>query len=394
MPPGIAAQLAAEGGRVTFARFMELALTHPTEGYYSRAARLLGPRGDFSTAPRLSQAFNDALGRLLEELIDAVLAPAGVAAPVGAPGADRVTLVELGGGEGDLAKALLARWARTRPDLRERLSYVMVEVGDRLRRRQQALLANFREAGWEVRWAGSPEEALAAAGAAILVGNEFIDALPVHIVYVRGEEPIESWVTPDREVGDRLSREAETELGELFGTTDPVVLRRATRDGTMELRPAAGQLLHNAALRVGPVCLLTVDYGEWFSAPAPAGRGREPQGPVPSPLRRRTVRGYFRHQVVPDPYVRIGRQDLTADVDFQALDHHGRQVGLETVLFSTVAGLLRANGAEQQLERLRAEAASPSPRALSSDRQASVLEQLIDEQGLGGAFKVMLQVKE
>jgi len=372
---------------------MELALTHPAEGYYSRVGRLLGPRGDFTTAPRLSASFNEALGRLLEELIDEAVAPAAAAAR-------GATLVELGGGEADLAKALLAGWGRRRPDLRERLTCVSVEVGEELQRRQQASLAKFREAGWHVRWAGSSEEALAPAGPAVIVGNEFIDALPVHAVDVRGDVPLESWVKLEpgaqaaREEVGRLSADAETELVALFGTTDPGVLRETSEDGTLELRPAVGRLLRGLALHEGPVCLLTVDYGEWFAAPARAGCGCPSPGAAPALPRRRTVRGYFRHQLVSDPFVRVGRQDLTADVDFQALDCHGRQAGFETVLFTTVAGLLRANGAERQLADLRAAAARPSAKALSSDRQASALEMLLDERGVGGSFKVMLQVRE
>ncbi len=388
--------MAAEGGRVTFARFMELALTHPTDGYYSRAERLLGPRGDFTTAPRVSPAFDGAVGRLLQELVDAALASCS------GPEEDRVTLIDLGGGEADLAKALLAQWTGARPDLRERVSYVIVEVGESLRHRQLSRLAKFKDEGWDVRWAGSPEEAMADAGAVILVGNEFIDALPVHLVDVRGPVPAEAWVRLQcaeaeavaREEWDALSSEAESDLGELFGTTDAEVLRQVTRDGMLELRPAAGRLLRQAASRGGSVCVLTVDYGEWFATAAAAVCDCRIPEPASGPLHRRSLRGYFKHQLVTDPYVRVGRQDLTADVDFQALDHHGRRAGFETVLYTMLAGLLRADGADRQLEKLLTAAARPTQRALRSDRQASALEQLLDQQGQGGAFKVMLQVRE
>ena len=388
--------MAAEGGRVTFARFMELALTHPTDGYYSRARRLLGPRGDFTTAPRISPAFNGAVGRLLEELIDGALASSG------GPEGDHATLVELGAGEADLAKALLARWTRGRPDLRGRLGYVIVEVGGALRGRQLRRLAKFRDEGWDVRWARSPEEAMTGTGATIFVGNEFVDALPVHLVDVRGPVPLEAWVRLEgaeagvaaREEWDALSTEAATELEELFGTADAEVLREVTQDGVVELRPAAGRLLRQAASRGSSACVLTVDYGEWFATLATAGHECPDPEPVSAPLGRRSVRGYFKHELVTDPYVRVGRQDLTADVDFRALDHHGRRLGFETVLYTTLSGLLRADGADHQLEKLQIAAARPTQRALQSDRQASVLEKLLDERGLGGVFKVMLQVRE
>lgn len=388
--------MAAQGGRVTFASFMDLALTHPTDGYYSQTETLLGPEGHFSTAPRLSEVFNQSVGRLLEELVDDVLGSALDRSPGAAAAA--LTLIELGAGEGDLAKAVLEKWQTDRPDLRGRLTYMIVEVGEQLRARQRQVLKGAIDRGWRVVWAGTVAEALAGVGAAVIVGNEFIDALPVHLVNVRGKEPAEAWVELDqtragadssmsvmpRETWGALSEESRTELEVVFGTTEAGALRALTRDGIIELRPSAGELMRTLATGPPAVCLLTVDYGEWF-----AGSARDGSSGPALPLYGRSLRGYFRHQLVTDPYVRVGRQDLTADVDFRALDLHGQNAGFETVLFTTVADLLCANGGEQRLEALRREAGG----ALEADRQATVLEGLVDAQGLGGAFKVMLQVR-
>ena len=108
-----------------------------------------------------------------------------------------------------------------------------------------------------------------------------------------------------------------------------------------------------------------------------------------------------------DPLARAGRQDLTADVDFAALDLHGRKEGFETVLFTTLAGFLRGGGAEDELRALRARladrfdppgapaaVATSEPDPLEADRQATVLANLLDEDDLGGAFKLMVQVRE
>jgi hypothetical protein len=108
----IAELIAAEGGEVTFARFMELALTHPTLGYYSRADRLLGRRGDFNTAPALSPFFNRTLARLVTELLDAALLAGGPDAgrhpwDVGRaiPGAPRESRLPRGRDRGEAAAA-------------------------------------------------------------------------------------------------------------------------------------------------------------------------------------------------------------------------------------------------------------------------------------------------
>ncbi len=157
MSDDIAQQMEAEGGRVTFARFMELALTHPTEGYYRRSERLLGPRGHFSTAPRLSPVFNRAVARLLAELVDSWSTSPGTGAPTARLGeGSPSSVIELGGGEGDLARAVLKVWEETRPDLRAHLIYSIVEIGDGLRARQNEALSTAMTRGWKVRWGSRP----------------------------------------------------------------------------------------------------------------------------------------------------------------------------------------------------------------------------------------------
>lgn len=417
VPVGIAREIAVEGGRVTFARFMELALTHPTDGYYSlvggRTGPLLGRRGHFSTAPYLSPAFRRAVGRLLTDLVDASLFDASqVASSVsGVPavavpskgravGRPPVAVIELGGGEGDLARAVLRGWQETRPDLRERVVYSIVEIGEDLRARQRKAVSGMVARGWEARWANDLSEAAACTRPTVILGNEFVDALPIHLVDVRGSRPLEAWVSVDAggsgrpsECWDDLSHEAEAELRLLFGGASCDRLRGLSRDGIIELRPAVGSLVQQVAAIMPASCLLTIDYGSWFrGVEAGAGCHCGPLGPGPSdePRYGRTVRGYFRHQLVTDPYQRVGRQDLTADVDFRALDVHGRESGFETVLYTSVATLLLADLGEEELRALRARAGD----SLDADQEAAVLEALLDEEGLGGAFRVLLQVRE
>src|SRR5664280_2444736 len=101
LPPSIAAALASDGGSVTFARFMDLALTDRESGYYARADRLLGRHGHFTTAPHRAPAFSRAVSAMLAELADILLT---------STGAERITVIEVGGGEGDLAAGILGRW--------------------------------------------------------------------------------------------------------------------------------------------------------------------------------------------------------------------------------------------------------------------------------------------
>lgn len=393
---------------MTFARFMELALGHPKLGYYSRVDRLLGPRGDFATAPALSPFFCRTLARLVSELAEAAL-EAEIVASGRVP-----AVVELGGGEGQLAQAVLAYWAKERPEWRGRIAYRIWEIAPGLRRRQQAVLAPFRRSGWQTGWGESLAEVCAQTAPLVMVGNEFLDALPVHLVRIENEAAQELYVGVEAQPAGRTlglrwgppCPEAQRELAFLFapvaenaGNEDLLSSRpaswlaelaRHTQDGLLELRPAVGNFLREAAALMPAGTLVTVDYGEWFAG---VSGGAACPG-VAESLRRRTLRGYFKHQLSLDLLARPGRQDLTADVDFAALDFHGSRCGFETVVFTTLSAFLRAGGAEQELATLDRAWQDASTDPLTADREATVLRTLLDEEALGRSFKLMLQVRD
>lgn len=423
----IARLLAAEGGRITCGRFMEIALTHPLVGYYSKASSLLGHGGHFNTAPGLSPFFNHTVARLVTELVEAALETAPPAKPC---------VVELGGGEGQLARSILGFWEEERPSFRGKVDYRIVEVGLQLRERQTMAVAEYLGTGWEVAWGTDIQSACLGCSPTVIVGNEFFDALPVNLVDATGDTLRELYIELRgeelREAWGELSAGTGAEVGRLFGTLDPLLLRSLTSDGVLEVRPGLEVLFTEIAAAMPTGSLVTIDYGDWF-----AGVHSERCGCWLPTLasRRRTLRGYFRHLPTRDIVARPGRQDLTADVDFAALDFHGDRAGFETVVLTTLSAFLRAGGAEDELKRLRLagelgasappfaaapasapgapppwrlSAASPFAEAgfgeaefeaylrdpLECDRQATVLRHLLDEEDLGGAFKVMIQVTE
>ena len=418
------------GGRVPFARFMELALTHPREGYYARAQRILGRRGDFSTAPLLSPEFNEAVATLVEELVRAALqaqAESGEGANSEtdsglALGAERLAVVELGGGEGHLAQAILGSWQKNLTYLRDKLSYSVVEVGEGLREKQREKLNSFMQKGWDIRWGNTLTQACEGLSPVVILGNEFLDALPVHVVQVSGSQAQEAWVAlEETENGfvwqwDELSPSAVVEIQSLWGALDTLDTGQAQKpqslqamqklnstqsmqasqasnvtqalqtlqalqatqalgkDGILELRPVVADLLAEIEALMPSGSLLFIDYGAW------------------GPGRGRTVRGYFHHQRIDDPLARPGHQDLTADVDFAALDMHGRDLGFETIVFTNLAAFM-ATGLKQAECGLSWDAGGSCSDFLENDKRATVLRALLDENDLGGEFKVILQVR-
>jgi len=305
----------------------------------------------------------------------------------------RPSVVELGGGEGQLAAAILGLWEAERPELKGRVAYRTVEVGQGLQRRQEAALTALLSAGWDVGWGLTLQEACAGTRPVVVVGNEFLDTLPVHLLRSVEGEVFEAYVKAGpaglQQAWGPVSQQAARELESLFGTLDPERLDALTEDGTIEVFSRMGALLGSLAEEMPSGSLVSIDYGEWFPGIPHEGECWGLEGRA---LRRRTVRGYFKHQLTLDPLARPGRQDLTADVDFATLDLRGRQHGFETVLFTTLAAFLRAGGAEEELDGL--EGGRLHEDTLEADRQATVLRNLRDDTDLGGAFKVMVQVRE
>jgi len=143
-------------GPITVAEFMRLTV----ERYYARGDPL-GVRGDFITAPEISQVFGELLGLWCAETWRQIGAP------------DRIALVELGPGRGTLMRDAL-RAAASVPKFRPQLH--LVETSPALRALQNDLAAT-----WHDTLATVPETP------ALFIANEFFDALPVH-QFVDGAE--------------------------------------------------------------------------------------------------------------------------------------------------------------------------------------------------------------
>jgi SAM-dependent MidA family methyltransferase len=309
----IAAEIAA-AGRITFHRFMELALYHPLHGYYAAPHEVIGPRGDYITSPELSPLFGAMVGRQVAE----VWALLGRPAPF--------TVVEVGPGNGTLAADLLRWAARAAPDLRRALHYVLVERGDALRSRQQRLLAG--EPG--VSWAAALPEAVTGC----IVANELLDAFPVHVVRVEGGALYEAYVVC------RAGAFAES-----WGPpSTPAIARYFEALGLLpgegalaEVNLEAPRWMRAAGAALARGLILTLDYGY------PAGR-------LYAPWRRRgTLLCFSRHTAGDDPFVRVGRQDITAHVDFTTVARAGAEAGLTLAGFTTQREFLTSLGIHEAL---------------------------------------------
>lgn len=334
-------EIRAAGGWISFARYMELALYAPGLGYYSAGSHKLGAAGDFITAPELSPLFGRTLARQLAELL----------------AQDIPDIVELGAGSGALAAALLTELAAL-GRLPQR--YLILEVSADLRERQQSLLAaTVPQYADRVSWLEQLPEQLHA----IIIGNEVLDALPVHRVRVNQGSIEEIGVIANDDHFAWACRPASATLQQTVSAHD------LPDDYESEISLAAPALITELAQRLIRGVLLFIDYGfpahEFFHAQRNRG----------------TLMCHYRHQSHADPFLWPGLQDITAHVDFSAVARAGG--GLEVLGYTGQAQFLINCGITELL------AAVPAADTARYAPLAAQAQQLLSPAEMGELFKVI-----
>jgi NADH dehydrogenase [ubiquinone] 1 alpha subcomplex assembly factor 7 len=302
------AELIAQEGPISVARYMGLALSHPRHGYYRRRDPF-GAAGDFVTAPEISQMFGELIG----------LWAADCWSLMGRP--ERLRLVELGPGRGTLMADAL-RAANLVPEFRAALSVHLVETSGTLRERQDQTLAPLKvPIDWHDRFDEVPQ------GPLILIANEFFDALPIR-QYVRAPT---GW--HERLIG--LDAKGALAFG-LAGEADRSLDLAAPVGAVLEISPEgialAGALARRLAADGGAA--LIIDYGHarhGFADTLQAVRGH----------------GFA------DPLADPGEADLTAHVDFAALGDAARKEGAGLHGPVRQGGFLRALGIAARARKLK-----------------------------------------
>jgi NADH dehydrogenase [ubiquinone] 1 alpha subcomplex assembly factor 7 len=297
---------AAANGPISVAEYMGLCLAH----YYGTRDPL-GARGDFVTAPEVSQMFGELIGLWLAAVWQQMRGPS------------RVRVVELGPGRGTLvADALWA--AKIVPGFREAISLHLVEISPVLQAKQRETL---RDSGVPVMWHERLEDV--PDGPAIIVANEFFDALPVHQAMKRADGWHERRVGVD---GDRL---VFTEAPETLPGFEhlPLSVSNAHQGAIFEWRDEdAARALGKRVAQGGAA--LVIDYGHAQSAIGD------------------TLQAVGAHSYA-NPLSHAGEIDLTAHVDFEALIRTATSAGAKAFAPITQGELLRRLGIEARAAKLK-----------------------------------------
>ncbi len=336
------AGLIAQEGPLSLSRYMALCLGHPSHGYYMKQDPF-GAEGDFTTAPEISQIFGELVG----------LWAATVWRMMGEPAAFR--LVELGPGRGTLMQDML-RAGRVVPGFREALTVHLVETSPVLRERQMATLA---ASGVAPHWHERLDQALE--GPAIVVANEFLDALPLDQFVLTPE----GW--RERLVG--LDGEGRFVFG-LSAEPERQIARAAPQGAVLEQPLAALETVAMVARHVAAEggAGLFIDYGA-----AQTGFGD-------------TLQAMRQHGFV-DPLAEPGDADLTVHVDFARMAQAGLAAGATAHGPATQRDFLLALGLEQRVAALSRRATPEQARTLAAG--ANRLVEAGTATDMGQLFKVL-----
>ena len=337
----------ATGGWISFARFMDLALYAPGLGYYAAGAHKFGARGDFVTAPELTPLFAAALARQAAEIM----------------AHSRPQIIEAGAGSGRLAADLL-RALEALDALPER--YAILEVSADLAERQHRLLAaEVPHLLPRVRWLTQLPERFSG----LLLGNEVLDAMPVHLVCWQCDDiaergvscaPDGSFVWQDRPAHGRLRSVAEV-LGAQGALPAGYV---------SEINLAASAWVGEWARRLEHGALLLIDYGF-------------PQHEYYHPQRNTgTLMCHYRHHAHGEPFYLPGLQDITAHVDFTAVAEAAFAGGLDVLGYTSQGQFLLNCGILDALGAL------PTGTPATVHETAAV-QKLLSPAEMGEFFKVL-----
>jgi SAM-dependent MidA family methyltransferase len=333
-------------GPLSFYDFMDLALYHPSLGYYNSDKNKIGKNGDYYTSPVLSSLFGAMIGTQIEEMWHML---------------DKkpFTVVEYGAGTGALCSDILGHLKKNSP-LYDQLNYCIIEKSSTMRHQEQRLLHE------KVSWHNSISEIPDLTGC--VLSNELLDNFPVHKVMMK-EELMEVFIDYDNGFVERL-RPASKQLLDYF-LQQNIVLPEGY---STEVNLQAIDWIIGIAANLKQGFVLTIDYGftagELYNASRSSG----------------TLVCFKDHNVNYSPYSNVGQQDITVQVNFSALDHWGKKNGLELTGFTTQNHFLRSLGLMNYLRNLELSATDEKSRA--SIFQINKL--LLD---MGNKFKVLIQQK-
>ena len=365
----IAQRIRASDGWIGADDLMQIALYSPGLGYYTGGGQPFAVaqdpysgRGDFVTAPMLGPWLAEAIVRWATPLW-----------PCLSPSASgKKCIREFGAGRGDLAAALLARGE---------FSMELIEVSGGLRQLQAKTTEGLGTIVWR--------DELAPGFAGLVIANEVLDAMPVKCFEWIGDDQVLEW-------GVALGSGADADAP----------LRWQSRPATDPMRQAVLIRSQAAAARGWP---WPVGYrGEWCPWTTPWIRAvadsmtcgavllidyGAAQPELDHPGRSQgSLAAHYQHQRFDHPQAlldRLGRQDLTAHVNFSHVAQAAQDAGLAVSGFVTQSRFILESGLMDHAQTMIDAITDPIARV----RALQSFQTLVMESEMGEVFKCLLLTK-
>jgi NADH dehydrogenase [ubiquinone] 1 alpha subcomplex assembly factor 7 len=325
--------------------YMQLCLLHPEHGYYTNRT-VFGAEGDFTTAPEVSQLFGEMLG------IWAVLQWQYLGSPT------QINIIELGPGRGTLMRDLLRATNHVAP-FQKAMHIHMVEASPQLQQKQRQNLLHIAQ---PILWHGSLDT-LPFDKPAIILANEFFDALPIRQLIVKNGAWHERVIVAD---GDNLAwGTIAFDDASQHDLPDPATCRD---NDIIELFPLGEELFKQCCehLRMTNGVMAVIDYGDHIV-----------------PRIGDTLQALHKHQKI-SVFEKPGESDITAHVDFHRMQHLAHDVGLLTE-FAPQRQFLKDCGIDIRFQSLQGKCTDDAAR----DTLRTGYDRLINPHAMGHLFKVL-----
>ncbi len=334
------------GGSISFAQYMNLALYEPLLGYYRNASLKFGAQGDFITAPEISSLFSQCLAKQCQQVLNAL--------PVSSQ------ILEIGAGSGQMAAdVLLALENENALPYR----YLILELSADLQSRQhQKILSLCPHLLSRVQWLNALPEKFVG----VILANEVVDAMPTHRFTVQGSTLLECRVVvQDKKLAFQNQVTDEPEILQLFHSQN--WSEGYTSEINLNLKPWITSL--SQALQQG--LILLIDYGfprhEYYHPDRSMG----------------TLMCHYQHYAHHDPFFCPGLQDITAHVDFTAIAEASVAQELDILGYTNQASFLLSCGLPELLAN---QASLDQPLRILQNR---AIETLTSPAEMGELFKVI-----
>lgn len=332
-----------QDGALSFYDFMEMALYYPEKGYYTSPKQKFGERGDYYTSPVISEIYGALLAKQLEEMWFL-------------SGKGAFTIIEYGAGEGALASQIL-KTLKNNSQFYDHLEYVIIEKSASLKAYQQKILPE------KIKWIRNIEEISGFCGC--VISNEVLDNFSVHSI-VQQDQLYEVFVTYEEGFKEQLLPASENIVNYL--RQQNIHLPKNYRT---EICPEVEGWIKSIATHMQKGFVITVDYGytaaEYYAPKRSLG----------------TLACYYNHTVSENYYEHIGQQDITAHVNFTALNFFAKKYGLQYAGFSNQNYFLRSLGLAGYLRNLE-------ENKEIRDQLFQVNKLIVD---MGNKFKVLIHKK-